>query len=63
MVPSCAGAAGSAGVAAEPVAEPVNEKHNSKASPVVRDSSLRMGIAPQERFDQDERRLYPVLKT
>src|SRR5438270_8304287 len=44
MVPSWEGAAGSTGLVANAVAEPITEKekHNSIASPVVRESSLRM---------------------
>jgi hypothetical protein len=44
MVPSWAGAAGSAGLAAELIVDPIKEKHNSIASPAVSDMSLRMGI-------------------
>jgi hypothetical protein len=46
MVPSWAGAAGSAGLAAEPL----DEKHNSIASPAVRERNLRMWFAPLGRI-------------
>ena len=48
MVPSWAGAAGSAGLAAEPRPMTIKEKHNNIASPALRESSLRMWLTPLE---------------
>src|SRR6476660_6475069 len=51
MVPSWAGAAGSAGLVepfADAIVDTIKEKHNNIASPVVRESSLRMWLVPLE---------------
>jgi hypothetical protein len=64
MVPSWAGAAGSAGLAAAPVVDAIDEKHSSMASPVMSDMSLRMGVCTSGNIlYQRERRLYPLFKT